>query len=241
VDDLRSRVDAVTWFHTIDLGNGIVTPGRDDSASRLARMQIPDDLTGMSVLDVGAWDGYFSFEAERRGAGRVVAIDPGMWRSTGDNGWTGKSGFELARRTLRSGVEDVDIELGELGPERLGTFDVVLFLGVFYHLRDPLPILERVASVTAEQLILETHADLLGMRRPAMAYYAGSEVSDDESNFWGPNAKLLEALLRDCGFNRMEIVYRESLPYRLARSAYRRVRGDRLRAQQGRLVIHAHR
>ena len=56
MDDLRSRVNAVNWFHTIDLCNGIVTPGRYASASRLARMQIPDDLTGMSVLDVGAWD-----------------------------------------------------------------------------------------------------------------------------------------------------------------------------------------
>jgi tRNA (mo5U34)-methyltransferase len=193
------------------------------------------------VLDVGAWDGFFSFEAERRGAERVVAVDGPAWREPawGPGGFGTKAGFELARRALRSAVEDREIDLEEISVETLGRFDVVLFLGVLYHLKHPWPVLERVASVCDGLLILETHADLLDLRRPAMALYPGAEVAGDASNWWGPNVAALRAMLREEGFARVEVVHREPLPYRLARAAYRRVRGPRFRAQQGRVVVHA--
>jgi tRNA (mo5U34)-methyltransferase len=113
---------------------------------------------------------------------------------------------------LGSKVEDVDIGLDELSPERIGTFDVVLFMGVFYHLPDPLQILARVASVTAERLILETHADLLWLRRPAMVYYPATELSHDDSNGWAPNLPLLRELLLYHGFRDVELVSRRSFP-----------------------------
>ena len=96
---------------------------------------------GLSVLDIGAWDGFFSFECERRGASRVVAADYFSWHGSG---WGTKAGFTLARDVLGSKVEDVDIDVMDLTPERVGTFDLVLFLGVLYHLRHPLLALERV-------------------------------------------------------------------------------------------------
>jgi tRNA (mo5U34)-methyltransferase len=240
-DQLQREIANIRWFHQIDLGDGVVTPGHDKSGEKLKRIGLPQDLRGKTVLDVGAWDGYFSFEAERRGADRVVAIDPATWRAPlgPENPWSGQEGFQLARRVLQSRVEDVDIGLEELSPERIGTFDLVLFMGVFYHLPDPLPILERVASVASERLILETHADLLWLRRPAMVFYPGRELSRDDSNWWGPNLALVEALLRANGFAKLEVVYTESLPYRLARSVYYRLRGERLLTQQGRLVVHA--
>jgi tRNA (mo5U34)-methyltransferase len=242
-EQLQREIASIRWFHQIDLGNGVVTPGHDKSAEKLNRIGLPQDLRGKTVLDVGAWDGFFSFEAERRGADRVVAIDPNAWRAPlgPDNPWSGQEGFKLARRILHSRVEDVDIGLEELSPERIGTFDLVLFLGVFYHLPDPLPILQRVASVVAGRLILETHADLLWLRRPAMVFYPGTEVSRDDSNWWGPNLGLVQALLRANGLSRVEVVHRESLPYRLARSIHYRLRGRNLLAQQGRLVVHASR
>ena len=241
--DLRSEVERIRWFHTIDLGDGIVTPGQDESLRKLEWLGLPPSLAGKTVLDVGAWDGFFSFEAERRGARRVVAMDPACWREPawGPDGWGTRQGFDLARRALGSRVEDLDLDLLELSPERVGTFDVVLFLGVFYHLPDPLPHLERVASVTGERLVLETHADLIDLRRPAMAYYAGTEVSGDPSNWWGPNPALLRAVLKGMGFSRVEVVHLERLGYRLARAAYRRVRGPRFGAMQGRVVVHAFR
>jgi tRNA (mo5U34)-methyltransferase len=240
VDDLRSRVDAVNWFHTIDLGNGILTRGRDDSASRLARMQIPDDLTGMSVLDVGAWDGYFSFEAERRGAARVLAIDSFSWEG---GGWGSKAGFELAHEALGSSVESQTIDVLDLSPETVGVFDLVLFLGVLYHMRDPLLALERVASVTGKQLIVDTHVDLIGLRRPAAAFYPGDELNRDPSNWWGPNPAAVEAMLRTVGFPRVEIVQRpRGFPYSAWRGLRRKRRGldpFRRAVSYGRLTAHA--
>ena len=79
------------------------------------------------------------------------------------------------------------------------------------------------------------------MRRPAMALYPGDELAGDGSNWWGPNLAALRAMLREEGFTRVEVVHREPLPYRLARAGYRRLRGPRFRAQQGRVVVHAHR
>ncbi len=73
--DLRDQVAAIKWFHTIELAPGLRTTGRDPTHERLDILRIPPSLEGKTVLDVGAWDGFFSFEAERRGAARVVAAD----------------------------------------------------------------------------------------------------------------------------------------------------------------------
>src|SRR5262245_52289720 len=125
--DLQSRVDAIRWYHTIDLGGGVVTRGVDDSPLRLARAHLPESLHGKTVLDIGAWDGYFSFECERRGAARVVAADHFSWHGTG---WGTKAGFTLAREALGSRVEDIDIDVMDLAPVRIGTFEMVMILGV---------------------------------------------------------------------------------------------------------------
>ena len=244
--ELRDRVGRVSWFHSIELGPGLITPGREPTARRLDLLRMPQDLSGRRVLDVGAWDGFFSFEAERRGAAKVVAADYYAWH--GDT-WSDKQGFELARRALGSKVEDVDLDVMDLAPERVGTFDLVLFLGVLYHLRHPLLALERVASVTEHQLILETHVDLTWMRRPAMAFYPGQELAWDPTNWWGPNPAAVEAMLRAVGFSRVERVTPNSLPYRAARTARRAVRylgflgRHRMRPpesiDQGRAVFHA--
>ncbi len=182
VGELKDEVDRITWFHSIDLGNGIVTPGVDRSARRLKGIHMPASLAGKSVLDVGTFDGFYAFEAERRG-GKVVATDTAVWR----NPDIGRHGFDLARRVLGSSVEDREVDVHDLSPETVGVFDLVLFLGVLYHLPNPLLALERVASVTGHHLIMETAVDLLFARRPAAAFYPTDELSYDTSNWWGPN------------------------------------------------------
>src|SRR5215210_1776907 len=82
--DIRTRFDALRGgLHSpFDFGNGLVTKPRPVETRfrrRLRLLQIPGDLSGKSVLDIGAWDGYFSFEFERRGAERVLAIDTHSW------------------------------------------------------------------------------------------------------------------------------------------------------------------
>jgi tRNA (mo5U34)-methyltransferase len=207
LESLRREVAAIKWWHTIDLGNGIVTPGIDPSPARLPELQIPDDLSGLTVLDIGAWDGFFSFEAERRGARRVLATDSFCW---GRGGWGTKAGFELARRALGSRVEDLDIDPLQLSPAQIGTFDLVLFLGVLYHMRHPLLALERAFSVTGGQLILQTQVDLTAIERPALAFYQGTDLNNDPTNWFGPNAAAVIAMLQTAGFKTTRIVSRWS-------------------------------
>ncbi len=239
--DVRVRVAEIPWFHTIDLGNGIVTPGVVDARDRVPRLGLPSDLSGKSVLDIGAWNGFYSFEAERRGAQRVLATDSYCWSG---EGWGTKAGFELARETLGSRVEDLEIDVMDLSAEALGgRFDIVLFLGVLYHLRHPLLALEKVADVTGELLILETQVDLLDVRRPAMAFYPGAELNGDGTNWWAPNIPGMIAMLKDVGFDEVTLVTPpRSRPFRLTRALYRSLR--RLPGsehQQDRLVFHARR
>ena len=200
---LRLEVEKITWWHSIDLGNGVVTPGIDVTSQRLAEIRMPEDLTGRSVLDIGAWDGFFSFEAERRGAARVLATDSFCW---GGGGWGTKAAFDLARRARRSNVEDKWIEVLDLSPDTVGVFDVVLFLGILYHMKHPLLTLERIASVTGQQLIMQTQVDLMAIRRPAIAFYPGTELNGDPTNWVGPNPAAVVAMLEMVGFRRVEIL-----------------------------------
>lgn len=240
---LRARVEAHRWYHSIDLGDGLVTRGIDNSPERLARLDLPVSLANKSVLDIGAWDGFFSFECERRGATRVVASDYFSWHSP--DGWGRKAGFEMAREALGSKVEDVDIDVMDLAPDRIGTFDVVLFLGVLYHLRHPLLALERVASVTSDLLILETVVDMVGVGRPAAAFYPGRELNNDPTNWWAPNPEGVAAMLRSVGFEHVRTVTKlPGAPYRAARALFHRVRGRNTIVEafrQDRAVFHARR
>lgn len=131
----------------------------------------------------------------------------------------------------------------DFSPERVGTFDIVLFLGVLYHLRHPLSGLERVASITDEMLILDTHVDLLLNRRAAMALYPETEFNGDPTNWCGPNPAGVIALLKMAGFGKVEIVSRQFTPlHRLARSFKRRfVNGESFlqTLAQDRMVFHA--
>lgn len=239
IEHLKREVARINWWHTIDLGHGIVTPGRDRSAEKLRSLGLPEDLRDRTVLDIGAWDGFFSFEAERRGAVRVVATDFFCWHG---HGWGTKAGFELARRALQSRVEDRDLDVYELSPETIGVFDLVLFLGVLYHLRNPWSALARVASVTADQLILETHVDLLHVRRPAIAIYPGAELKGDPTNWCGPNPAAIEAMLTTVGFRRVRLISGPSLARRIGRAIKTKLSGQgglRSTLAQDRVVVHA--
>jgi len=219
-----------------------VTHGVDDTPLRLARLDLPARFDGLSVLDIGAWDGFFSFEAERRGAARVVAADYFSWHG---GGWGTKAGFELARATLGSRVEDVDVDVMDLSPERVGIFDVVFFLGVLYHLRHPLLALERIASVTRTLVILETVVDMVGIGRPAAAFYPRRELNNDPTNWWGPNVPALHAMLRDVGFDDVRTVTPERrVLFRAARAGWHQLRGRNRLAhafRQDRAVVHGRR
>lgn len=221
IGELKKELASIRWRHRMDLGNGIITPGVDDPAQRLRRMHLPEDLSGMTVLDVGACDGFFSFEAERRRASRVVALDKFYW---GVPGWRTNAGFDLARKALDSKVEDREMDVMDISPDTVGTYDVVLFIGVLYHMRHPLLALERVASVTRHLLVLETAIDDDWSSRPSMVFYPDSELAGDPTNWWGPNTRAVKAMLKDVGFSNVRVVWKGSWARRFASAVNQRVK-----------------
>jgi len=235
--DLRARVEALAGrFHSpIDFGGGLVTRPRHVQRRfrrRLRLLQIPESLAGKTVLDIGAWDGYFSFEFERRGAARVLAIDTYAW----DHG--GLDCFLLAHGHFRSKVEYRRMDVHDLDPAEVGRFDLVFCAGVLYHMRNPLIGLERIRSVTAGQLILETHALLPALHEwvPLITFFPGDE---DATRFrwhhggYPTRAWVLDAL-KAAGFARSEVVYTPSS--RWAKKLAALVTNT---PQSGRLIVHA--
>jgi tRNA (mo5U34)-methyltransferase len=205
--EVRAQIASVpVWFHQIELAPGIVTPGRDNSALKLQRLNIPLDLSGKRVLDIGANDGFFSFECERRGA-EVIAIDESP-----------TPGFSVAHELLGSRVKFYILNIYELTPDTFGQFDVVLCLGVLYHLRHPLFGLERIHAICNDLLIIETQTcdnffiddggvphDLAAIAPtlpsiPIAQFYPGVELNGDITNWWSPNILALHGMLRSTGF-----------------------------------------
>jgi tRNA (mo5U34)-methyltransferase len=204
IDAIRAAVARIRWFHTIDLRNGIITPGIDPTPDKLAASGMPASLAGKSVLDIGANDGFFSFEAERRGATRVVALDYFAWCEQSPA--YSKPGFDLAKWVLGSTVEEHLGRLEDVDSSVLGTFDLVLYLGVLYHATDPLGQLAKVRSLCREMAIIETHVDALDYPRPACVFYPGATLNGDSTNYFGPNPQAVEAMCKEVGFSRVEAV-----------------------------------
>ena len=241
IEAIRNPVNAIKWFHRIDLGCGIVTAGDDNSPDKLNQLRFPDDLTGKTFLDIGAWDGFFSFEAERRHATRVLATDSYVWQ--GKVPGNSKNGFLTARSLLNSQVADKEIDPLEISPETVGLWDVVLFAGVLYHMKHPFLALERAASVAKELLIVETITDLEFTRRPAIAFYPGTELSGDSTNWSGVNTVALEAMLFHLGFHQVVLIRRKPLYRRLLSAGKWMFHGTSpwTTLQQDRIVLHARR
>jgi tRNA (mo5U34)-methyltransferase len=221
---LREAIAAVPlWWHSIDFGNGVVAPGHK-SPEILTREWGSlglESLQGLSVLDIGAWDGFFSFSAERAGAARVVALDYYAWGATRQNAHIrgqegaggsefkldalpGRAGFDLARRELGSSVEPVVADFLEVGPAEIGIFDVVLFLGVLYHLEDPLGALRHLRTLARSTLIVETAAIAMPDDPSASLweFYPADELHGDPTNWWAPTPAALTGACRAAGFSR---------------------------------------
>lgn len=198
---LLEEIARYRWFHQVDFGDGVLTPGwiKASKIARMTRCFFDRPLAGKSVLDIGCWDGAYSIAAARLGASRVLATDHWVWA----HGHGDRRAFELARTRLAPQVEVMDVPVEELSVERVGQFDIVLFAGVFYHLRHPLAVLERLAPIAREMFVLESRlCGVLGQltSKPLIRFYPGRELDGDESNWWAPNPAGMMALMRDVGF-----------------------------------------
>jgi tRNA (mo5U34)-methyltransferase len=201
--DFSRALAAKGWYHSFELPDGTFIDGFmtvEQQKRRYAEFPIPDDLRGKRLLDVGAWDGWFSFEAERHGAD-VTAIDCVEMAS-----------FLDIHARLSSKIDYRALDLYELPGSGLGKFDIVFFLGVLYHVRHPLLALEIVCALTRDVAIVDSfvtdpddwqnHAGEI----PSMEFYELDELGNQFGNWVGPTVSCLLAMCRAAGFARVELL-----------------------------------
>jgi len=211
VVELLERAREQTWYHTLELPGGDVTPGIFDLRPYVARYGIPERLDGMRALEVGTWDGFWAFELERRGA-EVVALDldderdldwPPRRRPTAFPDEPRGKGFALARELLGSGVDRRNLSIYSATPDELdGPFDLVFCGSVLIHLRDQLLALERMAALTKPGglLISAEEYDRLAslVPFPVSRYHADRESA---VVFWLPGIRTWARMMWTAGYD----------------------------------------
>lgn len=213
--DIRRKVEALgPWFHNLDLNGVHTAPSHflgDYPAVKWRRFAraIPEDLSGKSVLDIGCNAGFYSMEMKRRRAARVLSLD--------------SSETYLAQARFAAEVSGLDIEFRRMSVYDVGQlgerFDIVLFLGVLYHLRHPLLALDLIHDEVADDLLVfqsmqrgSKRVDLLQdnydfwttgpFNQPGYPkmHFVEHQYADDWTNWWIPNRACVEAMLRSAGF-----------------------------------------
>jgi tRNA (mo5U34)-methyltransferase len=213
--DIRRRVEALgPWFHNIDLKGVRTAPSHflgDYPAVKWRHFAgaIAENLAGKSVLDIGCNAGFYSIEMKRRGAARVLSLD--------------SSDAYLEQARFAAEVSGLDIEFRRMSVYDVGklgeTFDIVLFLGVLYHLRHPLLALDLIHDEVARDLMvfqsmqrgsrqiepLHQNYDFWTtdpFEKPSYPkmHFVEHEYADDWTNWWVPNRACVEAMLRSAGF-----------------------------------------
>jgi 2-polyprenyl-3-methyl-5-hydroxy-6-metoxy-1,4-benzoquinol methylase len=211
---IKHQVEAEPyWFQKIEVLPGVLSPGwSDPRAEKLPYFGLPEDLTGKRVLDIGCAEGFFSFEAERRGAREVIGIDsfPDSVRR-----------FNIVRAARQSNATAFLMNVYDLDPKRLGTFDVVLFYGVFYHLKHPQYALERIRSICTGDLLFQTHIyeEPAVKGTPWARFYPHGYMSGKNRDSWDPtvfwlfNSACCVAMLDHVGFTDLKIISDDPKPF----------------------------
>lgn len=214
-DDIQERVTALgPWFHNISLAGVYTAPQHflgdyPQVKYRHFRHALPEDLTGKRVLDIGCNAGFYSLEMKRRGAARVLGIDT-------DERYLSQARFAAEICRLEIEFRSMTVwDVASLG-ER---FDVVIFMGVLYHLRHPLLALDLIHEHVAKDLLVFQSmmrgsnevagvAEDYDFNAPApfdepgypKMHFVENRYSHDETNWWVPNRACVEAMLRSSGF-----------------------------------------
>jgi len=193
LDEAKKLVAQVPhWHHAFEIYPGVVTPGSYDPNILLEKMRLPPNLQGTRVLDVGTSDGFFALRLAQRG-GDVFALD---YRGKREHG------YYVTEKLNDLNVEYYQMNVFDINPKQLGQFDIVLFLGVLYHLPDMIKGLHAVRQCCRGTLFLETHSENEFCPDVAAArYYQGATLANDHTNFWAPNRLCVMDMLYDIGFD----------------------------------------
>ena len=219
-EELLQKINNIPyWYHKIELPHGIVTPGWapiDPPAYGIA-----DNLTEKRILDIGAWDGFWTFEALKRGAKEVVAIDDfsdylGSLNQNERKAW---ETFDLCRSALgysEDVCKRVEISVYDINEKNMGIFDAVFFFGTVYHLRYPLLALDKISAICKDEIYIESaisddyspYRGGLGKGYPGqqviMEFYPGKQYGNNDTNWWGPTLCCLMNLVSASGFKKVE-------------------------------------
>jgi tRNA (mo5U34)-methyltransferase len=187
-------------------------------------------------LDTEAMARYMRECAERGTTPLPYETVPELWHP---DTLPGKRGFDLAKRTLNSSVRDIVADYMTVDLDTLGSFDIALFMGVLYHMKNPFEALTRLARITRQLAVIETHAIYLpGAESVALCeFYEGSELGADIGNWWGPNEKAVIGMCRAAGFR--EVRPLSPLPIQAERRFSIKRRGAKLKPTHYRALFHA--
>lgn len=193
LDEARALVASVQhWHHAFEIYPGLQTPGTYNPGDLWDKLSLGEDLRGLRALDVGASDGFFSRNLRQRGAD-VVAVD---YRDKTTNG------FGVMERLYGEIFDYRRTNVYDLKPSELGTFDVILFLGVLYHLPDMMGALARLRSLARGKIYIESHSENEFCPNVAAArYYVHDTLNKDWTNFWSPNRLCLLDMIFDSGWD----------------------------------------
>lgn len=220
---LQQRLDKIEWYHTIDLGNGLVTPGWFDLRPHLDQYPLPPRMDGMRVLDVATFDGFWAFEFAKRGAAEVVALDidsfaevdmaPRLRRQKDPAYFTRKTGegFRLCQEVLGTNVRREVLNVYDLSPERLGTFDMVFVSDLLLHLMNPMKALNNICSVTRGYAVI---ADVYNAQLPTQERLMSYQGGVTHNIWWSISYGALEQMVHDAGFSRVELKNKFMTGYR---------------------------
>jgi tRNA (mo5U34)-methyltransferase len=213
------------WFQKSEVLPGFYSPGWSNPAvEKLPYFGLPKDLSGMRVLDIGCAEGFFSFEAEKRGAREVIGIDsfPDSIRR-----------FNIVKAARQSNATAFLMNVYDLEPKRLGTFDLVLFYGVFYHLKHPQYALERIRSICTGDLLFQTHIyeEPAIKGTPWARFYPHGMMSGANHELWDPtvfwlfNSRCCLAMLDHVGFADLKVLSDSPQPFVVSASSPERSPG----------------
>ncbi len=199
-------------YHVIDLPDGTTTEGQVDRRPDPKHFGLEGCplLQGARVLDVGAFDGVWSFWAEKAGADYVLATDVEEVVKY-DWGWHGApaslqgvrhdSSFHEIRRALGSKVDRKELTVYDIDPQEHGLFDLIVFYGLLYHLRHPLLAFDRLRAVCNGAMVVETHTSEMSQKVPFMLFYRDNVLANNPTNWCGPSEACVVHWMKDAGFD----------------------------------------